>query len=99
MHMFGVDAKVYSRSMHVMWRIVGGELLRLMPFGKVELDYDIMPFGKVESDCDITPFGRVKSDCDIMGRDCTWSELTCWNQFGFSYKVVCLGGICGYPPQ
>ena len=99
MHMFGVDAKVYSRSMHVMWRIVGGELLRLMPFGKVELDDDIMPFGKVESDCDITPFGRVKSDCDIMGRDCTWSELTCWNQFGFSYKVVYLGGICGYPPQ
>ena len=99
MHMFGVDAKVYSRSMHVMWKIVGGELLRLMPFGKVELDYDIMPFGKVESDCDITPFGRVKSDCDIMGRDCTWSELTCWNQFGFSYKVVYLGGICGYPPQ
>ena len=44
MHMFGVDAKVYSRSMHVMWEVVGGELLRLMPFGKVELDYDIMPF-------------------------------------------------------
>ena len=45
------------------------------------------------------PLGRVKSGCDIMGRDCTWSELTCWNQFGFSYKVVYLGGICGYPPQ
>ena len=56
MHMFGVDVKVYSRSMHVMWKIVGGELLRLMPFGKVE------------SDCDIMPFGKVKSDCDIMGR-------------------------------
>ena len=47
---------------------VGDRLLRLMPFGKVESDYDIMPFGKVESDCDIMPFGKVKSDCDIMGR-------------------------------
>ena len=56
MHMTGVDAKVYSRSMHVMWKMVGGELLRLMPFGKVE------------SDCDFMPFGKVKSDCDIMGR-------------------------------
>ena len=65
MHMTGVDAKVCSRSMQVMWEMVGGRLLRLMPFGKVELDYDIMPFGKVESDCDITPFGKVKSDCDI----------------------------------
>ena len=42
--------------MHVMWKMVGGELLRLMPFDKVE------------SDCDIMPFGKVKSDCDIMGR-------------------------------
>ena len=36
--------------------MVGGELLRLMPFCKVE------------SDCDFMPFGKVKSDCDIMGR-------------------------------
>ena len=42
--------------MHVMWKMVGGELLRLMPFCKVE------------SDCDFMPFGKVKSDCDIMGR-------------------------------
>ena len=50
--------------MHVMWKMVGGEVLRLMPFGKVKSDWDIMPFG------------RVKLDCDIMGRAGVLSQLS-----------------------
>ena len=34
---------IYSRSMHVMWKMVGGELLRWMPFG-MRVCMRLMPF-------------------------------------------------------